>query len=264
MQNPHNTYTHLISHLKKFFTEAGYTKAVLGLSGGIDSALALKLTIDTLGEENVTALIMPEHGVTKDENTMHAKRLAAFLHVRNYSIPINKYLLDMLQLPWRPSELAQINTKARARAIILYNFANTERALVIGTSNKSELTLGYGTKFGDLACDIMPLGDLYKTDIFALAEHIGLPDEIIKKAPTAELYKDQTDEHELGAPYKFIDPLLEHLAKTETEAKVSQDINPSKLAEEFPQLTRPIIEALTDRIKKNKHKSKLPYIIKIT
>ena len=273
MQNPHNTYTHLISHLKKYFDDAGYTKAVLGLSGGVDSALALKLTLDTLGEENVTALIMPEHGVTKDENTVHAKRLADYLHVRKHMVPINKYLLDLLQLPWQPSELAQMNTKARARTIVLYNFANTERALVIGTSNKSELLLGYGTKFGDLAADVMPLGDLYKTDVIALAEHVGLPDEIVHKAPTAELYKDQTDEHDLGAPYSLIDPLLKRLveagANTGTGAEAGTETldelykKAPTLAEEFPSLTRPIIESLMDRMKKNKHKSQLPYIIKL-
>ncbi len=267
MQNPHNTYTHLISELKKYFAKSGYTKAVLGLSGGIDSALTLKLAIDTLGEDAVTALIMPEHGVTKDENTLHAKRLAAFLRVRSYTIPINKYLLDLLQLPWRPSELAQMNTKARARAIILYNFANTERALVIGSSNKSELLLGYGTKFGDLAADVMPLGDLYKTDVYALADHIGLPKEIIDKAPTAELYKNQTDEQDLGAPYQDIDPLLKLLDKPQndpTGGPGSPAVDPTTLAEELKNLSRPVIESLLDRIKKNEHKLKVPYIISLS
>ena len=124
MKNPQNTYNHLVSLLKKYFAEAGYKKAVLGLSGGVDSALTLKIAIDALGENNVVAVLMPEYGVTKDENTIHAKRLAQFLHVRQFMVPINKYLMDLLQLPWKPSELAQINTKARARSIILYNYAN--------------------------------------------------------------------------------------------------------------------------------------------
>jgi len=265
MKNPHNTYTHLTSELKKYFTASGYKKAVLGLSGGIDSALTLKLAIDALGEDNVTALIMPENGVTKDENNIHAKRLAQFLHIHHHSIPINKYLMDLLQLPWKPSELAQINTKARARSIILYNYANTERTLVLGTSNKSELLLGYGTKYGDLAADIMPIANLYKTEVFELADHIGLPDEIINKPPTAELYKDQTDEQELGAPYSAIDPLLQKLdtSSPETLAESLKKLQEktAELAEEFPLLTRPIIEALLDRVKKNRHKTALPYII---
>jgi NAD+ synthase len=265
MKNPHNTYTHLTSELKKYFAKAGYRKAVLGLSGGIDSALTLKLAIDALGEDAVTTLIMPENGVTKDENNIHAKRLAQFLHVKHHSIPINKYLMDLLQLPWKPSELAQMNTKARARTIILYNYANTERALVLGTSNKSELLLGYGTKYGDLAADVIPIADLYKTEVFELAEHIGLPDEIIKKPPTAELYKDQTDEDELGAPYSEIDPLLKKL-DTSSEDALNQSLqtlqgNTAELAKEFPSLTLSTIGSLLDRVKKNRHKGALPYII---
>lgn len=254
----HNTYTHTVSQIKKYFDTAGYRRAVLGVSGGIDSALALKLTIDALGEDNVTALIMPEHGVTSDENNMHAKRLCEFLRVRKHLIPINKYLLDLLQLPWQPSHLAQMNTKARARAIILYNYANTEHALVVGTSNKSELTLGYGTKHGDLAADIMPLGDLYKTNVYLLAEHLGLPDEIIKKAPTAELYKGQSDETELGAPYSLIDPLLKELENGKTENELLEEV--SKQPNRFD-LTLPIVESLFDRIAKNKHKLEPPRII---
>jgi NAD+ synthase len=257
MLNPNNTHTHLISQLKKYFKEAKFKHAVIGLSGGLDSAVTLKLLVDTLGPENVTALIMPEHGVTKDENTSHAKRLADFLRVRKFTIPINKYLLDLLQLPWQPSHLAQMNTKARARAIVLYNFANTNTALVVGTSNKSELALGYGTKHGDLAADIFPIGDLYKTGVYTLAEYLSLPDEIIKKAPTAELYKDQTDEQELGASYEQLDPLLQKLEETDNQSDADLD------ATSFG-LTTPVLESILDRIKKNKHKLESPYIIKRT
>jgi NAD+ synthase len=266
MKNPQNTYNHLVSQLKKYFAEAGYKKAVLGLSGGVDSALTLKIAIDALGENNVIALLMPEYGVTKDENTIHAKRLSQFLHIRQFMVPINKYLMDLLQLPWKPSELAQINTKARARSIILYNYANTERALVLGTSNKSELLLGYGTKYGDLAADVLPLADVYKTDVVALAENVGLPDEITHKPPTAELYKDQTDEQELGAPYQHIDPLLKKLVEASDDQITEETIDTlyekaADLAEEITTLTRPIIEGLLERVKKNRHKSQLPYII---
>ncbi|MBT4055778.1 NAD(+) synthase, partial [Candidatus Peregrinibacteria bacterium] len=153
MKNPQNTHTHLLGEIKKYVAATGLTKAVLGVSGGIDSALVLKLLADAIGPKNVTALLMPENGVTRDENTSHSKQLCKFMGITYHTIPINKYLLDLLHLPWQPSRLAQMNTKARARSIILYNFANSENALVVGTSNKSELRIGYGTKFGDLACD---------------------------------------------------------------------------------------------------------------
>lgn len=245
-----NIYTKIVSQIKKYFTDAGFKKAVLGVSGGIDSALTLKLLVDALGPKNVTAILMPEHGITKSENISHSKALCKFLEVNFFMIPINKYLLDFLQLPWRPNHVAQMNTKARIRAVILYNFANTENALVVGTSNKSELKLGYGTKFGDLAADLLPIGDLYKTEVYSLAEHVGLPDEIIKKAPSAELYHGQTDEKELGAPYNKIDEILKSfdIAMTTT-----QTIAPSSELE----------DSIAKRMSKNKHKLQTPYIIKL-
>lgn len=251
--NPQNTYTHLLSEIQKYFDEAGFKKAILGVSGGIDSALTLKLLVDALGASNVTALIMPENGVTKDENTFHARRLCEFLKAQHHIIAINKYLMDLLHLPWQPSRLAQMNTKARARALILYSFANTESALVVGASNKSELLLGYGTKFGDLACDMMPIGDLYKTDIYALAEHLELPDEFIQKAPSAELYRGQTDEEELGLQYKVIDKILESL-ETHNEDETLKLM----MEKGIPEIR---IRAIFELMKRNGHKLKTPYII---
>lgn len=239
-----NVYTKIVSQTKKYFEEYGFKKAVLGVSGGIDSALTLKLLVDALGPKNVTAILMPEHGITKSENVSHAKALCGFLDVNFFMVPINKYLLDFLQLPWRPNHVAQMNTKARIRAVILYNFANTENALVVGTSNKSELKLGYGTKFGDLAADLLPIGDLYKTEVYELAEHIGLPEEIIKKAPSAELYHGQTDEKELGANYDTIDEILK-----------SFESNPAS------EPSSALEDSITERMSKNNHKLRTPHII---
>ncbi|MFH1218631.1 MAG: NAD+ synthase [Candidatus Peregrinibacteria bacterium] len=209
----HNIYTKIIAGIHKYFKRSGFEKAVIGVSGGVDSALCLKLVVDALGPENVTALLMPEKGVTSDENNHHAKLLCQFLKVEFFTVPINYFLTDYVTLTWKPNDLAHINTKARIRMTILYNFANTRNALVIGTSNKSELALGYGTKHGDLAADIEIIGDLFKEEVYKLAEHVGLPEEFLTKAPSAELYEGQTDEEELGLTYKEIDNILKMIEK---------------------------------------------------
>lgn len=230
----HNTYTQIIAGIQRYFRENGFEKAVIGVSGGVDSALSLKLTVDALGPENVTGLIMPEKGVTAEENTMHAKGLCQYLQVEYFSISINKYLTDFLALPWQPNNLAQINTKARIRMTVLYNFANTRNALVIGTSNKTELAIGYGTKYGDLAADLEIIGDLYKGDVYEMAEHVGLPEEFITKAPSAELYPDQTDESELGMTYKEMDTILRKIDEGNSKDElINKGINPNSVHKIF-------------------------------
>ncbi len=249
----HNIYTKIIASIQKYFKENGFEKAVLGVSGGVDSALCLKLLVDALSKENVIALLMPEKGVSSEENYLHAKTLCHFLKVENFSIPINKFLTDFLSLPWKPNDLAQINIKARIRMIILYNFANTANALVVGTSNKSELALGYGTKYGDLGADIEIIGDLLKEDVYKLASHVGLPDEFITKAPSAELYIGQKDEEELGITYKEIDIILRHIENGLTKDElIDKGLNPNAVHKVFR-----LIEI-------NKHKLQPPYLIRVT
>lgn len=224
----HNIYTKILAEIHKYFKTYGFEKAVIGVSGGIDSAVALKLAVDALGPENVTALLMPEKGVSLEENYLHAKTLCQFLKVEFFTIPLNKFLTDFLSLPWKPSDLAQINVKARVRMSITYNFANTKNSLVVGTSNKTELLLGYGTKYGDLAADIEVIGDMLKTDVYKLAEHLGLPDEFLHKAPSAELYPGQTDEEELGMTYKEMDMILGQIEKGLTKDElIDKGINPN-------------------------------------
>lgn len=248
----HNVYTKIIAGIQKYFKEAQLENAVIGVSGGVDSALCLKLVVDALGPQRVTAITMPEKGVSSEENLMHAKALCQFLKVESFNIQINKFLTDFLSLPWKPNELSQINTKARMRMVILYNFANTRNALVIGASNKTELALGYGTKYGDLGADIEIIGDLFKEDVYKLAEHVGLPNEFIEKKPSAELYPDQTDEEELGMTYREMDLVLkkmeEGLSKDEL---IGKGINPN------------IVHKVFRLFEINKHKLNPPYLIKV-
>ncbi|MBD3164297.1 NAD+ synthase [Candidatus Woesearchaeota archaeon] len=239
-------YYQFLEEIKNFFRRNHKTKAVVGLSGGIDSALCLKLCCDALNSKNVTALIMPEKGLTKDKNTEDAKKLAKKLKVKNFVIEINPFLDVFNQLPWKQSKVALMNTKARIRAIILYNYSNSNNSLVVGTSNKSELLLGYGTKYGDLAADVFLIGDLLKSDVLSLSRYLKLPEKIIRKKPSAELTVGQTDEADLGATYHKLDSILKKYIKDE---KLNKKNN--------------LVKKTLQRVDKNRHKRDVPPVIEI-
>ncbi len=247
---PKEIYEQLIKGLQKYFKESELSRAVIGVSGGIDSTLTLKLGVDALGADKVTAISLPEQGVTSPENIQHAQKLAQALGVEFYQQSINSFLPSFLYLPWKSSQLGYQNTKARIRSVLLYNYANTHHALVLGTSNKSEILLGYGTKYGDLAADIEVIGELYKEDVYALAEYLQLPKEIIEKAPSAELYPGQTDASDLGADYSQLDPILKSLDQG-FDKLLEKGMNPSLLHNIFK------------RVKINKHKAEAPPILKL-
>lgn len=242
------TYTTLVEGTKAYFSAAGFKRGVLGVSGGLDSAVVLKLAVDALGGENVCGVVMPESGMTNSENTKHAMGLIDFFGAESFKVPINNFLVDYLTVPWKQQDIALANTKARVRANLLYNYANSNRALVLGTSNKSELMLGYGTKHGDLAADLLPIGSLYKTEVVELAEFLQLPQEIIEKPPTAELWPGQTDEEELGAPYKELDMILAKREEGE-EILIEKGMNPMT------------VRSIFKRMRDNAHKLESPFII---
>jgi NAD+ synthase len=245
-------YKKLIKGLHSYCEKAGFRKAVVGLSGGIDSSLTFKLAVDALGSSNVTAILMPELGVTSDKNIEHAKKMAEFFKVKTYYQPINTLSVDFGISSWKPNTLANMNTKARIRSTLLYSYSNTHKALVLGTSNKSETMLGYGTKYGDLAADIEVIGALYKTDVYKLSEYLQLPQEIIEKAPTAELALGQTDEKELGANYVVLDGILRLLEAGKKPKTIEKEGYPMGL-----------IDQVMKRIKANHHKTKMPPILPI-
>lgn len=246
-----HTYKKLVKGIQNYFTQHGKKHAVIGLSGGIDSCVTFKLAIDALGAENITVLLMPEMGVTREENMMHAKGLCEFFGVKYHTISINKFLLDYGTLNWKPSAVAMMNTKARIRMTILYNFANTAGGLVLGTSNKTEILLGYGTKHGDFAADIEVIGDLYKEDVYKLAEFLQMPQEIIDKAPSADLSVGQTDEEDLGATYHDIDQVLK-----------KRQQGADYLIEHGMKVG--VINMVLRRIEENKHKTEPTHVIKVS
>ncbi|MBR9699896.1 NAD(+) synthase [Candidatus Woesearchaeota archaeon] len=231
------TYYLLLEQIKGWFKRHHHHKAVIGLSGGVDSALCLKLCCDALGAKNVTALMMPEKGLTKEKNIQDALNWAKKLRVKHFLVEINPHLESYHHLAWKQSKIALMNTKARARAVLLYNYANSNNAIVVGTSNKSELMLGYGTKYGDLASDVMIIGDLLKTEIMEISRYLKLPPSIIRKRPSAELTVGQTDEADLGASYSKLDSILKRVLKGE---KLNKKDN--------------LVKKTLQRIEKQKHK----------
>ena len=198
--------------VEKFLAEklrmVGAEGFVLGVSGGIDSAVVLRLCVRAVGKDKVLALMMPEKDSPKDD-LQDGKDLCELEGVRYTVIDITDTVAACVKaIKDKVDRGALANIKARCRMIMLYHYANTNRLLVVGTSNKSEMLAGYFTKYGDGAADLEPIGDLYKTEVRELARIMEIQDRIIRKAPSAGLWKGQTDEGELGIKYERLDAIL--------------------------------------------------------
>jgi NAD+ synthase len=197
----------LTKFLHNEITKAGFRRAVLGLSGGLDSALSCYLAAEALGPENVLALRLPYRS-SSPESLAHAQQVIDELGVTAETIDITP-MVDALEAATAGlSAHRKGNVMARLRMVAIYDRSAAWNGLVVGTSNKSELLLGYGTIFGDLASAVNPIGDLYKTQVRQLARYLGVPPAIIEKAPTADLVAGQTDEGDLGFTYETADQLL--------------------------------------------------------
>lgn len=200
-----------ISNFIREVVEASQSNGVvLGLSGGVDSAVVAFLCVKALGKERVLANIMPEKGVTSEEDVRDALQIAKMLEIEYNVIEISPFVRLFLETLGGDKN-AVINLKPRIRMAINYFFANKLRRLVVGTGNKSEIMIGYFTKYGDGAVDLQPIGDLYKTEVFEVAKFLGVPENVIKKKPTAGLYVGQTDEEEIGMSYAELDEILKSI-----------------------------------------------------
>lgn len=243
--NTSQIVTKIVKEIKYFFKKNKADKAIIGISGGIDSAVTCKLCIMALGKEKVIGILMPEIGLTKQENIDDAREFCEKEEIKYLLQPINKMLIGY-QFNVPINKLAYMNLKARIRANILYSYANTfseaslsvnrKLTLVVGTGNKTESMMGYGTKYGDLACDLFVIGDLFKKEVYEVAKYLKISENIINKTPTAELYEGQTDEKEMGITYNELDKQL-------MSGKLSKKIK--------------------DRVFANEHKRKYPRIIKV-
>lgn len=210
----------LCTFIKEEFKTAGFRRGIVGLSGGLDSSVCAALAARALGAGQVVGVILP-YKDTAAGDVRDAQTLAKALGIRTRLFDISP-MVDAYFSRYPTRNRVRVGNKmARERMSILYDQSARENALILGTSNKTELLLGYGTIHGDMACAINPLGDLYKTQVRALAAHLKIPARIIKKIPTAGLWPGQTDEGEIGLSYKEIDEILYALVderKTADEA----------------------------------------------
>ncbi len=187
---------------------SGRKGVVLGLSGGVDSALVAKLCVEAIGPKRVLAFGLPEGKGGKDLGDARSWARTLGIGWRVLDIAPMTAVLEAELGAARANRVARGNLRARVRMILLYFVANTENRLVMGTGNKSELLCGYYTRWGDGGVDFLPIGDLYKTQVRAMARNLGVPEAIIAKTPTAGLWPGQTDEGELGIAYEELDRIL--------------------------------------------------------
>jgi len=200
----------LVDFIASQIKSAGFSKAVLGLSGGIDSTLVAYLTAKAIGHDNLLAIRMP-YRTSSQESMFHAQIVSEKLGIQTKTIPITEMADTLIYLQPQMSPVRKGNIMARCRMITLFDQSADWGGLVVGTGNKTEALLGYTTLFGDSACAFNPVGDLFKTQVRQLSRELGVPEEIINKPPSADLWNGQTDEGELGFSYDDVDQLLYHI-----------------------------------------------------
>ena len=243
----------LTNFIKSEIERAGFSKAVVGLSGGIDSALSCVLAAEALGPENVLALRMP-YKTSSPESLEHAQMIIEQFKVQSETIEITDMVDPLFARDPNMSKMRKGNIMARARMIVLYDQSEDFNGLVVGTSNKTEILLGYSTLWGDSASALNPIGDLYKAQVRQLARALDVPAAIVDKPPSADLWSGQTDESELGFSYDNVDKLFYLL--------VDQRYSPEECLEAG--FERIFVEKIVARVRNNQFKRMLPPIAKIS
>lgn len=214
----------LIGFIRTAVGSTGSEGVVIGLSGGIDSAVVTKLCVDALGPDKVLNVFMPSRGTPAGD--YKTTRDLSNMWGTEYRVVDVQPAVDALAavlLSGEETPLERGNISARCRMIVLYNLAKKRKYLVVGTSNQSEIMMGYFTKFGDGACDITPLANMYKTEVRQIAKHIGIPEEIIAKPPSAGLWEGQTDESDMGIKYSDLDSILYDMEQDRSDAQIAAD-----------------------------------------
>lgn len=243
----------LVQFIKDETGNAGFSRGIIGVSGGIDSAVSAYLTAKALGKANTSAVILP-HRTSDPQSLQDAQLVVQELGIKSETVDISAMVDAYCELHKITDKVRRGNIMARIRMIALYDISAREKALVIGTSNKTELLLGYGTLHGDTACALNPIGDLYKTQVRQIAEALGVPKGIIDKKPTADLWAGQTDEGELGFTYRDVDQLLFQMID---ERRSDEELNEHGFSKEF-------IKKVRSLVRKNQFKRRPPIIAKVS
>jgi len=243
----------LTGFIKQEIEKAGFKKVILGLSGGIDSAVVVYLAVKALGKENVHVVMMP-YKASSQSSLDDAMKCIDDLGISYEKCEITQMVDSYFEQFPDASNLRKGNKMARERMSTLYDLSSYYTSLVIGTSNKTELLLGYGTQFGDLASALNPIGDLYKTHIWELARHLNVPSSIIDKKPSADLWEGQSDEQDFGFSYEMADNILYQLV----ERHLRKD---EVIALGYPE---EVVVKIITMIKRNQYKRTLPIIAKIS
>ena len=245
--------TLLTGFIREEVRKAGFDDVVVGASGGVDSSLVVALAAVSLGPEHVHAISMP-YRTSNPDSVADARAVAERFGVVVEIVDISPQIDAYFELFPDADRTRRGNKMARERMTVLYDRSMQERGLVLGTSNKTELLLGYGTLFGDMASALNPIGDLYKTQVYMLGRAMELPDAVLTKAPSADLFAGQTDETDLGLPYAVIDEILFHAI----DERRSRD---ELLAMGFDANA---VDTVLGRVRTSQYKRRLPVIAKVS
>lgn len=243
----------LVGFLQDEIWKVGAKKAIMGLSGGIDSALVCHLAAEALGPENVYAICMP-YKSSNPESEAHARLVAEASGVHYNVIEITPMVDAYFEGFPDADPMRRGNKMARERMTILFDHSALQGALVLGTSNKTELLLGYGTLYGDMASALNPIGDLYKTQVWQLSEEVGVARPVIDKQPSADLWAGQTDEQELGFSYREVDQLLYRMVDQRATA---EELQQAGFSTDF-------INTVYGKVQNSHFKRRLPVIAKLS
>ncbi len=243
----------LVSFIRQEVRKVGMSRVVVNLSGGIDSAVSTYLAASALGSDGVCALLLP-YRTSHPDSLADAEHVVADLGIESETIAISEQVDPYFEKFPDMSGLRKANKMARERMTVLYDQSVAQSALPLGTSNKTELLLGYGTIHGDIASALNPLGDLYKTQVRQVAVELGVPAHIVEKPPTADLWPGQTDEDELGFKYEAVDQLLYHMVDRRYS---KEELGEAGFDGQF-------IDTVSALVQKSQFKRRLPLIAKLS